>query len=113
LIKVANCARATFYRYVTEGSEIELEIQKARAEQRKYIESITEGDGDVEREASSRERRERAEAGARELLAFITRMTENLQRLGVEAKIIQAAQREAMPHPQRSFSHVGKGSRRK
>jgi hypothetical protein len=113
LMKAAKCGRTTFYKYVTKGSEIELEIQTARAEQQKYIESITGGDGDVERKASSRERLERAEAGARELLAFFARMTANLQRFGVSAKIIQAAQSEALPHPDRSFSHAGRGRRRK
>lgn len=113
LMEVANCARATFYRYVSEGSEIEREIQAARAEQQRYIELEKKREGEIRLEPNLCERVERAEAGTRELLSFVARMTENLLRLGVRAEIIQTAQRDAMPHPKRNFSHAGKGRRRK
>jgi hypothetical protein len=109
----ADCARATFYRYVSEGSEIEHEIRAARAEQQRYIELEKKREGEFRLEPNLRERLERAEAGTRELLALFARMTENLLRLGVRAEIIQTAQREAMPHPKRNFSHAGKGRQRK
>jgi hypothetical protein len=113
LMEAAECARATFYKYVTGGSEIERDIHTARAKQQRYIELKKEREEEIETEPSLRERLDRAEAGTRELLALFTRMTENLLRLGVRVEIIQTAQREAMPHPKRNFSHAGKGRRRK
>lgn len=113
LMEAAKCGRTTFYKYVTKKSEIERDIQKARAEQQRYIEQEDKAEDEIRLEPSVRERLERAEAGTRELLALFARMTANLTRLGVPIEIIQIAQREAMPHPNRNFSHAGKGRRRK
>jgi hypothetical protein len=113
LMEAAKCGRATFYKYVTKDSEIERDIQKARTEQQQHIELGNNGEDEVRLEPSIRERLERAEAGTRELLALFARMTANLIRLGVPIEIIQIAQREALPHPNRKFSHAGKGRRRK
>ncbi|HEY0100342.1 MAG TPA: hypothetical protein VGB76_15460 [Pyrinomonadaceae bacterium] len=113
LMEVADCARATFYKYVTEGSEIERDIKTARAEQQRYMELKDTSEDEIRLEPSLRERLERAEAGTRELLALFARMTDNLLRLGIPVEIIQAAQREAMTHPKRNFSHAGKGRRGK
>lgn len=113
LMEVAKCGRTTFYNYVTKNSEIERDIQKARAEQQRYIELEDKGEDVIRLEPSVRDSLEQAEAGARELLALFARMTANLTRLGVPIEIIQKAQRESMPHPNRNFSHAGKGRRRK
>ncbi len=111
LMEVADCGRATFYKYVTKGSAIEFEIEAARREQKNYV-VIDEGD---ENELKALRKRLRvAEEGDRNLLALIARMTANLTlRYGIPIKVIQNAQREPVPHPDRSFSHAGKGRRRK
>lgn len=111
LMQVANCGRATFYKYVTKGSAIELEIEAARREQKKYWEM---GEGQEDELKALRKRLGVAEEGNRNLLALMVRMEANLTlRYRVPMKIIQAAQREPMPHPDRSFSHAGRGRRRK
>lgn len=111
LMEVAECGRATFYRYVTKGSDIEREIEAARREQE---ENVVIGVGDVDELKALRKRLSVAEEGDRNLLALIARMTANLTlRYGVPIKVIQDAQREPVPHPDRSFSHAGKGRRRK
>ncbi len=121
LMKVSNCARATYYRYVKKGSEIYLEIEAARAEQEKYLESeerylepVECGDSltDGEKHINLRKRLEVAEEGGRELLAFIARMTANLYAYGVESEKIQRALSDAMSHPNRSFPYVRRGRRR-
>lgn len=112
LMKAANCARATYYYYVTKGSAIKLEIEIARAEQKKYVESV-KGDGNPAREADLRKRLEVSEKGNRELLAGMARMIANLTTYGVPLELIMKAQREAIPHPDRSFSHAGRGRRRR
>lgn len=109
LMQVTDCGRATFYKYVTKGSAIELEIEAARREQE---ENVVIGDGDVDELKALRKRLRVAEEGNRNLLALIARMTANLRlRYGVPIKDIQAAQRESLPHPDRRFSHAGKGHR--
>lgn len=111
LMKVAECGRATFYRYVTKGSEIELEIETARREQKN---NVVIDDGDEDEVKAIRKRLRVAEEGDRNLLALIARMTANLNlRYGIPIKVIEAAQREPVPHPDRSFSHAGRGRRRK
>jgi hypothetical protein len=113
LMKSAGCARKTFYKYVTKGSQIEGEIQTARIKQKKYVESVKRGSNSVGGD-NLRKRLERAEEGNRELLAMITRTTANLIiRYGVSIETIQAAQQDALPHPNRSQSHAGKRRRRK
>lgn len=111
LMQVAECGRTTFYNYVTEGSEIELEIEVAR---RKQEENLVIGDGEEDELKDLRKRLRIAEEGNRKLLALIARMTDNLTvRYGIPSKIVQAAQREPLPHPDRSFSHAGRGRRGK
>lgn len=110
LINVVGCARATYYKYVTKGSAIETEIEAARVKQKRYAEKAKPR-GDAT-DWSLRKRLEESEEGNRELLAFIARMTANLIKYGVPARTVQAAQRDAMPHPDRSFSHIGKGRQR-
>jgi hypothetical protein len=110
LMEVAECARATFYRYVTKDSDIEGEIETARREQE---ENVVVGDGDVEELKDLRKRLSVAEEGARNLTAMIVRMTDNLTRRGIPLKVILAAQREALSHPNRNFSHAGKGHQSK
>jgi hypothetical protein len=113
LMKVSKCARATFYRYVKKDSEIHLEIEAARAKQKKYLESVRRADNLPKDDINLRKRLEIAEEGGRELLAFIARMTANLYIYGVESEKIQRAQSDAMPHPNRSFPYVGRGRRRR
>lgn len=113
LMKAAKCARATYYKYVTEGSAIEFEIDVARTKQRLYAESVRRATSSARDNQDLKRRLQEAEEGGRALLALISRMTENLLKRGIKARDIQAAQREAMPHPNRSFSHAGKGRRRK
>jgi hypothetical protein len=113
LMKVANCARATYYKYVIKDSEIDIEIAVARAKQRKYVESVKRGDVPVGDDLDLRKRLKEAEEGNRQLLAFIASMTANLIMYNVPLKVIQRAQREAIPHPNRSYSHAGRGRRRK
>lgn len=111
LIEVTDCGRTTFYKYVTKGSDIELEIEAARREQKKYLETV---EGDEEELKDLRKRLSVAEEGNRNLLALIARMTDNLTlKYGIPPKVVQAAQREPLSHPDRSFSHAGKGRRRK
>jgi hypothetical protein len=110
LMEVAECGRTTFYKYMTKGSEIELEIEAARREQRKYLEM---GEGKDDELKRVRKRLNVAEEGDRNLTAMIVRMTDNLTRRGIPLKVILAAQREALSHPNRNFSHAGKGRRRK
>lgn len=112
LMKAANCAPATFYKYVSKGSFIEQEIEAARVKQQRYAEAGKRREGEDESSLNSRQRLFAAEEGDRKLLAFITQMTDNLVRAGVPIRVIQQAQREAMSHPHRSFSHVGRGRRR-
>jgi hypothetical protein len=90
-----------------------MKIVKARGEQQKYVEFEEGREDESEDDLSLRKRLEQAEAGNRELLALFARMTDNLSRLGITAEIIQAAQRKAIQHPDRRFSHAGKGRRRK
>lgn len=112
LMKAAECAPATFYKYVRKGSVLDREIEAARVKQRRYAEAGKhQGSGD-ESGSNLRKRLHTAEEGDRTLLAFIARMTANLMRSGVPIELIQRAQREAMPHPDRSLSHSGKGRRR-
>lgn len=113
LMKGAICARATYYKYVTKGSQIELEIEVARARQRKFVESVNGGSDPLENDLDLRKRLEKVEKGNRELQAFISRMVANLITYGIPTKVIQRAQREAMLHPMRSYSHAGRGRRRK
>lgn len=113
LMKVANCARATFYKYVAKGSDIEREIEVARNRQKKYAESLRRRKDPIGHDPGLGKRLEGAEAGNRELLAFISLMTANLIKYGVPVEVIQASQQDAMPHPDRSYSHAGKGRRRK
>jgi hypothetical protein len=109
LMEVADCGRATFYKYVTKGSTIELEIEAARREQE---ENVVISDGGVDELKSLRKRLRVAEEGNRNLLAMMARMTDNLTlRYLIPSKTVQAALREALPHPDRSFSHAGKGRR--
>lgn len=111
LMEVADCGRATFYKYVTKGSAIEFEIEAARREQKKYLET---GEGGEDELKALRKRLRMAEEGNRNLLALKARMTANLTlRYGIPPKVVQAAQIEPLPHPDRSFSHAGKGRRRK
>jgi hypothetical protein len=112
LMKVAKCAPATFYKYVSEDSVIENEIEAARVKQKRYAETAKRQDGKDDSNSILRERLIEAEEGARKLLAFIAQMTENLARYGVPTELIQRAQREAMSHPNRSLSHSGRGRRR-
>jgi len=111
LMRASKCGRATFYKYVTKGSAIESEIEVARTKQKKYAAMAKQG-ALPELEPALRRRCGEAEEGARELLAFIARVTANLINYGVPAKLIQRAQHEAMPHPNRSFSHSGRGRNR-
>lgn len=111
LMKAANCAPATFYKYVSKGSIIEQEIEAARVKQQRYAEAGKLREGEDESNSNVRKRLFAAEEGDRKLLAFITRMTDNLIRAGVPIGVIQQAQREAMSHPHRSFSHAGRGRR--
>lgn len=111
LMQVAECGRTTFYNYVTKGSEIELEIEEARRKQKEPDEISEEDEEELKK---LRKRLRVAEEGNRNLLAMIARMTDNLRlRYGISIKVIQAAQSEPLPHPDRSFSHAGKGRRRK
>jgi hypothetical protein len=111
LLRVADCGRTTFYKYVTKGSDIEGEIEAARREQKKYLEI---GEGDEDELKRLRKRLREAEEGNRNLLARIARMTANLSlRYGIPVKVIQAAQSKPIPHPDRNFSHAGRGRRRK
>ncbi|MCA1565743.1 MAG: hypothetical protein LC803_08925 [Acidobacteria bacterium] len=112
LMDVAGCGRATFYKYVSEGSEIELEINASRERQKKYVKSVERGDITGGDDIAMRKRLGQAEEGNRNLLAFIARMTDNLRNYGVPSDVIQSAQQEAMTHPDRSYSHAGKGRRR-
>jgi len=114
LMEVADCSRATFYKYVTKGSEIELKIERARIEQRKYAASEADPEDEAEPEPNWREKFEAANAGNRELLALFVRMKANLTiRYGIPENVVQAALSDAMPHPNRSVSHAGKGRSRK
>jgi AcrR family transcriptional regulator len=109
LMKAAKCAPATFYKYVSEGSLIEQEIEAARVKQQRYAEAGKRREGEDESSSNSGKRLFAAEEGNRKLLAFITQMIDNLVRAGVPIGVIQQAQREAMSHPHRSFSHAGRG----
>ncbi len=113
LMEKAKCARATYYKYVTNSSAIKSEINAARTKQKRYVESVGRSEVDIGHDSNLRKRLAEAEEGDRALLAFISRMTMNLIMKGVDIKVIQAAQREAMPHPNRSHSHAGKGRSRK
>jgi hypothetical protein len=113
LMKAANCARATFYKYVTKGSTIEVEINVARIRQEKDAEAARSGKDAIGNDSELRKRLVEAEAGARELLAYIARFTSNLIYHGVQTEVLQAAAQEAMAHPNRSLSYAGRGRRRK
>lgn len=112
LMEAAKCARATFYKYVTNGSEIDLEIEVACTRQKKYVELVKGGGAPVGDDQDLRKRLRAAEEGNRELLAFIARMTANLITYRVPNEVIQRAQRDAMQHPKRSVSQAGRGRRR-
>lgn len=112
LIKASNCARATFYKYVTEGSMIEREIETARRRQEAYAKALESSGAEV-REETTRKRLVEAEEGNRKLLALVATMTANLIRQGIPARVIQAAQSDAITHPTRSYSHAGKGRRKR
>lgn len=111
LMEAANCARATFYKYVTMGSDIRSEINVACTRQKAFAELASQPEREIGHDLGMRKRLDEAEEGNRVLLAYISRMTMNLMMRGVEAKVIQAAQRESMPHPNRSYSRAGRGRR--
>lgn len=112
LMEAAKCARATFYKYVTKGSEIDLEIEVACTKQKKYVELVKGCGTPVGDDQDLRKRLKEAKEGNRELLAFIARMTANLITFRVPNEVIQRAQQDAMQHPKRSVSHAGRGRRR-
>jgi hypothetical protein len=112
LMEASGCARATYYKYVTKGSAIYVEIENSRAEQKKYATSKKRSEHYGGADSDVRKRLEEAKEANRNLLALISQMTANLIRYGVPSELIQRAQREAMPHPNRAHSHAGRGRRR-
>lgn len=113
LMKAASCARATYYNYVTKGSVIESEIEVARRKQKKYAKSVKASTDEIGNEPSLRKRLVEAEEGNRRLLALIAKMIANLTtKYGVPANVVQAAQLDKMPHPDRRLSHAGRGRRK-
>jgi hypothetical protein len=103
---VSNCSRATFYKYVTKGSEIEREIEVARYSQRKYLESLRDDNRDDPQIIISALRLDldaQKEAN-RQLLANTANFISNLIESGIPISIIQACQERAMSKPNRSIS---------
>jgi hypothetical protein len=113
IMKAAKCSRATFYKYITKGSAIEHEIEVARGNQKRFAEAVKRGNNAGGQVADWRKRFEESERSKRELLGFNARVTANLIKYGVPIEKIQAAQQDAMPHPNRSFSHAGRARRRR
>jgi hypothetical protein len=115
LMEAANCARATFYRYVAKESQIEGEIETARRQQEKYACGVL-GEGQQKDTnhviTEERAKRENAEEGTRTLLGYHARLISNLMERGVSMEVLDRAQRAALSMPDRSFSHAGHPRRR-
>lgn len=110
LMKIAECSRRTFYKYVTLGSQIQKEIEQARDSQKRHIQSESSVAAHEDPEiivTRLREEAENAKNGARELIAVQVRFVSNLIDLGVPSSIIDRAQRDAMSKPDRSVTRAG------
>lgn len=115
LMLVACCSRATFYKYVTHGSEVEREIERARVKQQKYANSKKQPPRKDHEQiiADLRAGQEQQKEGNRSLLAFHAQVISNLVEMGVPPSVIQEAESRAMTKPNRSMSHAGRGRRKK
>jgi hypothetical protein len=100
---------------VTKGSEVEREIERARAEQQKYVNSqkqpsVKDYDQII---ADLKIALNQEKEGNRSLLAFHAQVISNLLERGVSSSVIQDAESRAMSKPNRSFSHAGSGRGKK
>jgi len=104
------CSRKTYYKYVTEGSDIRREIVKAQKLQ-KEIESENE-QGPSGKDLAKENTRLRAQLrqtreACKDVLKSYAQFTSNLIELGVPPRTIQIAMTRPMSKPDRSFSHAG------
>jgi hypothetical protein len=110
LMKVAQCSRRTFYKYVHPDSPINNEIEQARRLRKRLAlsENTAGARGDHETTVKRlRDEVENAKNGARNLMASQAQFVSNLIDLGVPISIIERAQREAMAKPDRSVTRAG------
>jgi predicted transcriptional regulator YheO len=114
LMVVANCSRKTFYKYVTEDSEIENEIKRAYSRQREHAGSPN-GKRQKESEliiSQLREELDQTKKGNRNLLEHNAQVIANLKSKGVPDTILQWAQKNPMPRPDRRVTRAGRSRRR-
>jgi len=113
LMAVAVCARATFYKHVTEDSAIRREINYAREHwQIRWRPQKGRTEGDKEKDVLLAQVRAESEMGKdanRQLIAHMAQFVSNLMERGVSVAAIQSAQQDAMSHPERRVSHSGLG----
>lgn len=110
LMEVAQCSRATFYKYVFDGSTIEREVEQARNRQKKNAGTNKGGSRLSDAEITIKQLREEAKnakLGAKELAAVQVSFVANLIELGVPPAIVDKAQRDAMSKPDRRVSRAG------
>lgn len=110
LMVVADCSRKTFYKYVTEDSQIKSEIKQARSRQREHA-----GSPNTKRQKESaliisqlREELEQAKKGNRNLLELKTQFIANLKFEGVSDEKLDRALNNAMSKPDRRVSRAGR-----
>jgi hypothetical protein len=114
LMAAAKCSRATFYKYVTAGSEIQREIDAASVKQRKNVARSGRRRSEPERIiAQLRVELAEAQAGNRHLLGRIAQIAANLKVHGLSAVEVEKVLAAPMPQPDRSVSHAGRSRRGK
>jgi hypothetical protein len=110
LMKGVGCSRRTYYKYVSKGSDIRLEIVKAQKLQ-KEIELEDEqipGRKDLAKENKRlRAKLRRTQEACKDVLKIFAQFTSNLIELGVSPRTLQIAMTRPMSKPDRSFSHAG------
>jgi hypothetical protein len=114
LMKAARCSRATFYRYVTPDSQIRREIGDAKRLQKKRPPSDGEEPEDDPWEIirALRKEVEDLKEALRGEAAFTAKFVSNLSERGVWPDVLQAAQTDAMSHPDRRYPGGGRSRSR-
>jgi hypothetical protein len=114
LMKAAKCSRAPFYRYVTPDSQIRREIEGAKKLQKKGRGPDGEEPEDDPREIvkALRKEVEDLKGALREGEAFTVKFVSNLSDWGVPPAVLQAAQTDAMSHPDRRYPGGGRSRNR-
>ncbi len=116
LMLAARCSRRTFYKYVTTGSQIQLEIDKAIKQQKKILLPVDGEPAKPDQVAINielRKENEKLKDALRGLEGRITRLISNLSERGVPPADLQAALTDEMSKPDRRYPRGGRSRRHK